>query len=168
MRLDTACLVAPKPQVPSMPTRRAFLFVSSGVVFGVSFGGACGYAIGVNSASSSAVAKDGGLDLAAGLAPTGDADLDELRGWALKAPIEELESHIQVFMEQVRSTYTSDEYLWHGMERLVDRLLRGQHTGWPRLCKQVLIQTIELADPAVLPKNGLRLQARLPEMKKVR
>ncbi|HZN38889.1 MAG TPA: hypothetical protein VFD82_08805 [Planctomycetota bacterium] len=168
MRLDLACLVAPKPQVPSMPTRRAFLFAGSTLAFGVSIGGACGYVIGVNSASSSAGAKDAELDLAAGLAPTGDPDLDELRGWALKSPIEELESHIQVFMEQVRSTYTSDQYLWHGMERLVDRVLAGQHTGWPRLCKQVLIQTIELADPAVLPKNGLRLQARLPEMKRVK
>ncbi|HEX6944177.1 MAG TPA: sigma-70 family RNA polymerase sigma factor, partial [Gemmatimonadaceae bacterium] len=49
--------------------------------------------VGVNSASSRAVAKDAELDLAAGLAPTGDADLDELRVWALKSPIEELESH---------------------------------------------------------------------------
>jgi hypothetical protein len=151
-----------------MPTRRAFLFVSSGVVFGVSFGGACGYAIGVNSASSSAVAKDGGLDLAAGLAPTGDADLDELRGWALKSPIEELESHMPIFFEQLQSTYPSDVYLWHGMERLADRLLQGQHASWPRMAKQVMIQTIEAIDVAVMPKNALRLQARLPEMKKVR
>jgi hypothetical protein len=168
MRLDLACLVAPKPQVPSIPTRRAFLFAGSTLVFGVSFGGACGYAIGVNSASSSAGAKDAELDLAAGLAPTGDADLDELRVWALKAPIEELESHILIVIEQLDSTYPSDAYLWYGIERLVDRLLKGEHAAWPPLSKEFLIQTIETIDVAVMPKNALRLRARIPEMKRVR
>ena len=168
MRLDLACLVAPKPQVPSIPTRRAFLIASGTLAFGVSFGGACGYAIGVNSASSSAGAKDVGLDLAAGLAPTGDADLDELRMWALKSPIEELESHMPIFFEQLQSTYPSDVYLWYGMERLVDRLLRGQHGSWPRLAKQVMIQTIEAIDVAVMPPNALRLRERIPEIKRVR
>jgi hypothetical protein len=136
----------------------------SALVFGVS----CGYVIGANSTSSNAGAKDGGLDLAAGLAPTGDADLDELRVWALKAPIEELESHMLVLLVQLQETYPSDVYLWHGMERLVDRLLRGEHASWPRLNKQALIQTIEVIDVAVMPKNALRLRERIPEMKRVR
>ncbi|MGB3968777.1 MAG: hypothetical protein WBO45_18735 [Planctomycetota bacterium] len=162
--------MAPKPVVPSMSTRRAFLLAGSTFVAGAAIAGACGYAAGVKSAGGggAAAAKEAELDLAAGLAPTGDPDLDELRSWAIKSPIDELESHIQIFMEQVRSTYTSDAYLWHGMERLVNRVLRREHTQWPRLCKQVLTQIIELADPRVLPENGRRLQSRLPEMKKVR
>jgi hypothetical protein len=136
----------------------------SALVFGVS----CGYVIGANSTSSSAAAKGAELDLAAGLAPTGDADLDELRVWALKSPIEELESHIVIFIEQLDSTYPRDAYLWHGMERLVDRLLRGEHAAWPRLSKELLIQTIETFDVAVMPPNALRLRERIPEMKRVR
>ena len=151
-----------------MPTRRAFLFAGSTLAFGVSIGGACGYVLGSNSAGGGAVAKDAELDLAAGLTPTGDADLDELRSWAIKSPIEELESHILVFADQVARTYTSDAFLWHGMERLVDRLLRREHTAWPRLSSQFLIQIIEGADARVLPENGRRLQARVPEMKRVR
>ena len=151
-----------------MPTRRAFLFAGGTLAFGVSFGGACGYAMGVNAAGGAAVASDPKLDLTAGLAPTGDADLDELRAWALKSPIEELESHILVFADQVVRAYPSDAFLWHGMERLVDRLLRREHTAWPRLSSQFLIQIIEGADARVLPENGRRLQARVPEMKRVR
>ena len=167
MRLDTACLVAPKHQVATT-TRRAFLIAGSTLAFGVSIGGACGYAMGVNSAGGGAVANEPKLDLAAGHAPTGDADLDELRRLAIKSPIEELENHMPIFFEQLHSTYPSDVYLWHGMERLADRLLRGEHASWPRLAKQVMIQTIEAIDVAVMPKNALRLRERIPEMKRVR
>ena len=168
MRLDIACLVAPKPQVSTMPTRRVFLIAGSTLAFGVSIGGACGYAMGVNAAGGGAVASEPKLDLAAGLAPTGDADLDELRGWAIKSPIQELESHMLVFFVQLEETYPRDVYLWHGMERLVDRVLRGEHASWPRMNKQVLIQTIEAIDVAVMPKNALRLRELIPEMKRVR
>jgi hypothetical protein len=153
-----------------MPTRRAFLVAGSTFAVGLSIGGACGYAAGVSSASggSAAEPKEAELDLAAGLAPTGDADLDELRGWAIKSPIEELESNILTFLVQLEETYPKDVYLWHGMERLVGRLLRGEHASWPRLSKQFLIQTIETIDVAVMPKNALRLRDRIPEMRRVR
>ena len=152
-----------------MPTRRAFLFAGGTFVCGMSIGGACGYAAGVRGAGGEGEAKgDAELDLAAGLVPTGDSDLNELRGWAIKSPIEELESHLPIFLEQLESTYPSDVYLWHGMERLVERLLRGQHTSWPRLSKQVLIQTIEAIDVGVMPKSGRQLRDRIPEMRRVR
>lgn len=105
--------------------------------------------------------------LAEELEPSGDSDLDELRRWAVKAPIEELESHIAVFVDCVRDPYASDGLLWHGMERLVDRVMKRQHFGWPRLCKRVLVQVIEFADTRVLPPNGVRLQRRVPEVKRV-
>lgn len=152
-----------------MPTRRAFVIASATFAIGASIGGACGYSAGVNSAGAgSAEPKEAELDLAAGLLPTGDADLDELRGWAIKSPIEELESHIPIFLVQLEETYPRDAYLWYGMERLVGRLLRGEHASWPRLGKQFLIQTIEAIDVAVMPKNALRLRDRIPEMRRVR
>lgn len=152
-----------------MPTRRAFVFAGATFAIGASIGGACGYSAGVSSAGAGpAQPKEAELDLAAGLVPTGDADLDELRGWAIKSPIEELESHIPIFLEQLQSTYPSDVYLWHGMERLVGRLLRGEHGSWPRLGKQFFVQTIEAIDVVVMPKNALRLRDQLPAMRRVR
>jgi hypothetical protein len=42
MRLDPIYLVAPKPNPPSMPTRRAFLVAGATFTLGAAVGGACG------------------------------------------------------------------------------------------------------------------------------
>ena len=156
---------APRPTVPTMPTRRAFLIAGGAFGVGVSLGGACGYIAGASATITDAAAKAGELDLAAGLAPTGDSDLDELRQWALQDPIEELLRHLPIFLEQMSSTYPSDAYLWHGVARLVDAVLSDAPLQWLPLGKRLLVQTIEGADPERLPPNALPLRDRLHELR---
>lgn len=171
MRLDSACIVAPAPKVDVAPTRRGFLFTAGVFVAGASFGGACGYAAGVSAsgeASSGGGSAEPQLDLAAGLKPTGDADLDTLRRWALQEPIDELEKNIPIFIEQVQSVYLEDTWLWHGMGRLAQRAVSGHHVKWPRATKQALIQAIEDMDLKRAPANALLLRQRLPDLKRLR
>ncbi len=167
MRLDTACLVAPKPKVPSMPTRRAFLL--AGAMFGVGsmIGGACGYALGATDTTSGDSKQETQIDVSAGLEPTGDSNLDFLRRLALQAPIEDLEAQSPLFLEGIR-IHVGDRYLWHGMNRMADRFLARQHTKWPRLAHRVFLQTIRAADEASLPDNGLSLKRKLPELDRVK
>lgn len=148
-----------------MPTRRAILIAGGAFSVGVSLGGAFGYIASASATSAGAAARNGEPDLAAGLAPTGDSDLDELRAWALKDPIEELLRHLPIFLEQLSSTYPDDTYLWHGVARLADAVLSAAPLQWPRLGQRVLVQTIEGADPQRLPPNALLLRDKLPELR---
>lgn len=142
MRFDAAVyLVPPDPTPPSMPTRRAFLIAGVTFAFGAAAGGACGYSIGAAGAVDAAVADDRELE------PSGDADLDELRRLAVKAPIEELIEKRLVFLSCVAQDYRRDGVLWSGVERLCDSVRAD--IGFPdrRVSARLLAQTIELADP---------------------
>lgn len=148
MRLDPVYVVAPKPAPPSMPTRRAFLVAGSTFALGAAFGGACGYSLGVASASSDAPAAEPDLE------PSGDADLDELRRLAVKAPIEELVEKRLVFLSCVAKEYRSDITLWMGVRRLASAV-QAQPTFPDRnITARLIAQTIELADPKFRSENA--------------
>src|SRR5262245_48568230 len=106
MRLEPVFLVAPKPKPPSIPTRRAFLFIGISFAAGSTIGTACGYTLG-----RASVSGDPG---AGGELPpsSGDADLDELRRLAIAAPIEELVERRNLFIMMRNRTYPDDRYLW--------------------------------------------------------
>lgn len=125
---------APVPAPSTVPTRRVFLLAGITFAVGTAAGGWSGYAIG-------AAAGDGELE------PTGDADLDELRRLAVKAPIEELLAKRLVFLVNMSRHYRDDRILWRGFDRLVDVALHGGGVPDDRLFGRILAQTIELGDP---------------------
>ena len=137
MRLEPVYLLAPKPKPPSMPTRRAILIAGSTFVAGFGVGGACGYAAG------SRVAPAGESTSEPELQPSGDADLDELRRLAVKAPIEELMQNAVVFANLVRATYRDDEILWRGMDRIAAALISGYQIPDRRKAAIWIAQVIE-------------------------
>jgi hypothetical protein len=139
MRLDTACFVAPKPKVPSMPTRRAFLLAGSTFVFG----GACGYALGSAGAPAAGAPEGTGLPLA-----SGNAELDELQRLAVQAPIEELVAQHLAFMELLMDKYRDDAHLWHGVDRMVNHVFNTPALAQRHIVAQLLAQSIEMAPPA--------------------
>lgn len=146
MRLDPVFLVAPKPTPPSMPTRRAFLVAGATFSFGVAIGGACGYSVGAARAAAAAPAGEPELE------SSGDADLDELRRLAVKAPIEELIERRLVFLSCVAKEYRRDAILWLGVERLAHTVQRDSQFPDRRISARLLAQTIELADPVFRTK----------------
>jgi hypothetical protein len=167
MRFDSAVFLAPHPRASTTTTRRAFLLAGGSFILGASVGGACGYSAGVRTANIGAGAARE-LDLAAGLAATGDADLDELRRLAIQAPVDELAGAYLIFIEQLRRTYSNDDYLWHGMQRLAQGIVEGQHRSWNSQVKQTVIQMIEGIKPGLVPARAHALIARLPELRAAR
>ena len=159
MRLDTACIVAPKPKVPSMPTRRAFLLAGGLFATGMSIGSACGYAVGAGREG------DADAELTAALRPTGDADLDELRRLAVVAPMTELADKWQYFVNALRATYSADPILWHGAERLAVAMRDGLPAlqGKPR---QWFIQVLDGMNPDTLPPRAKQTYAHLKDLKR--
>jgi len=116
MRIDPVFLVAPKPAPKAVPTRRAFLMAGGAFAFGSMIGGACGYSLGVaQGAPVEATAEKGGGEE---LGSSGDAQLDELRRLAVKAPIEEFVAKWNPWWGEFDFTYTSDPVLWKGLNRL--------------------------------------------------
>jgi hypothetical protein len=165
MRFDSAVFLAPHPRASTTTTRRAFLLAGGSFILGASVGGACGYSAGVRTANIGAGAARE-LDLAAGLAATGDADLDELRQLAIQAPLAELVERQVLFLDQVRSTYHADTFLWYGVARLVEGAVSASLTPATQRSRQRLIQLLDGMDPAVAPANGLRLRDRLGELRR--
>lgn len=148
MRLDGAVFVRPAPKVPSMPTRRAFVIAGCTFAAGIAVGGACGYSAGV------AVGAGSGRDPASDEIPkSGDAELDELRRLAVKAPIDELMGHSSLFIELATRRYDRDEVLWKGVERVCDALLAGHQVTNSRVFPRVVAQAIE--------KSGSKFASRL-------
>lgn len=80
------------------------------------------------------------------LATSGDAELDELRRLAVKAPIEELVQRRLVFMNSISGDYRSDPTLWKGIERLCDHVLASPATADRKISARLLAQVIERAD----------------------
>lgn len=142
MRLEPVLLVAQDAPPATMPTRRAFLFGGAMFATGLSLGGACGYAFGARRAETTvpAPASDD-------FEKSGDADLDELRRLAVKAPIEELVKHDMLFIRSATVVYPNDRFLWRGLRRLAEEVIAKQ--GYPnrRIAAGILIQTINAAVP---------------------
>ncbi|MBX3462272.1 MAG: hypothetical protein KF830_03805 [Planctomycetes bacterium] len=140
--MDPVFLVAPKPQPPTLPTRRAFLLAGATFTLGAAVGGACGYSVGVTQASVGA-----GAEVDSDLTPTRDADLDELRRLAVKAPIQELIEKRLVFLNCLSKDYRNDEVLWRGVERLCRAVQTDASFPDRRISARLLAQVIELGDP---------------------
>lgn len=153
MRLDPVFLVAPKPTPPSMPTRRAFLVAGATFSFGVAIGGACGYSVGAARAAAAAPAGEPELE------SSGDADLDELRRLAVKAPIEELIERRLTFLKCVSREYRRDPVLWTGVERLADAVESDASFPDRRLSARVIAQVMELADADFRARFEVRARA---------
>ena len=119
-----------------MPTRRAFVLCGATFAFGAVAGGACGYSLG---AAANAQPDEE-------LVPSGDAELDELRRLAVKAPIEELVERRKTFTNSVIKDYPADQLLWKGVGRLCDAALAGHPMADRRLFARFLAQMIEQGD----------------------
>jgi hypothetical protein len=91
-------------------------FVTGGVI-----GSACGYAAG-----RAGQAKPVDASTTEELQPTGNADLDEMRRLAVKAPIEELMGHAWSFLRAVAQEYRDDEIAWRGVGRIASQLVRNE------------------------------------------
>lgn len=139
MRLDPVLLAAPSAPPALMPTRRAFVLGGAMFATGLSLGGACGYAIGSRRAEPAAEVEES----------SGDADLDELRRLAVKAPIEELVKHDLLFMTMTTRTYRRDKTLWRGMARIADQILADSSYVNRRAVAGALLQCFQRADPGV-------------------
>lgn len=122
-----------------MPTRRAFVLGGAMFATGLSMGGACGYAIGSRRAEPAAEVEES----------SGDADLDELRRLAVKAPIEELVKHDLLFITMTTRTYRRDQVLWRGMVRLADRVLADASYPNRRSVARVLVQCFQRVEPGL-------------------
>lgn len=153
MKLEPVYLVGPKKKQPSMPSRRAFLMAGGALCFGTVFGGACGYALG--SARAEAASDP--------LASTGDAQLDELRRLAVKAPLEELlERGLDFLIDRVR-IYPTDEILWLGVSRIA-RAIVAKPEAFDRSLILLTRGTIQDGNPP----EKLRLDDLLPELRRIR
>ncbi len=133
MKIDPVFLVAPAAPPPTVPTRRAFLLAGGAFAFGSMVGGACGYSIG---AAKREPVEAAGEKADGELGSSGDAQLDELRRLAVKAPIEEFVAKWNPWWGEFDFTYTSDPILWQGLNRLAawaidqpDRAERQMLTG---------------------------------------
>lgn len=159
MRLDPVLLVAQDKPPATMPTRRAFLFGGAIFATGLSLGGACGYAIGSQRAEA-----DGPVPADDDFEKSGDADLDELRRLAVKAPIEELVKHRLLFVNATFADYPRDQVLWRGVRRLTEHLLSGGQMDDRRVFAAALAGVIERADLDLVRD----LRPLLPDLRRVR
>ena len=125
---------------------------------GLSLGGACGYAIGSRRAEEPGELKEEEQ------ASSGDADLDELRRLAVKAPIEELVKHRLVFVNATFADYPKDATLWKGINRLAEFVLSDSAMDDKRKFANALAGVIEQADIAV----SRELRQLAPKLRRVR
>lgn len=148
MRLDAVYVLAPKPKPPSMPTRRAFLMAGVAFIAGTSLGGACGYAMGSQQAGG-VVAGPEEKPKDEPLVSSGNAELDELRRLAVKAPIEELMGRAEWFFERLHEDYARDDMLWTGVGRICEAITQGFEMANRRVFARLLAQFIEKGHPEV-------------------
>jgi len=160
MRLDAVYVLAPKPKPPSMPTRRAFLMAGVAFIAGTSLGGACGYAMGSQQAGG-VVAGPEEKPKDEPLVSSGNAELDELRRLAVKAPIEELMEDAENFLDALHGSYPTDSILWQGVGRIANHMVAGYRAPNARVVAMLTAQTIERGHPSVAaPLLGLAKQLR--------
>ena len=141
MRLDPIYVVAPKPKPPSMPTRRAVLGMGIAFVTGGAIGGACGYAAGA------AQAKAVDASASEELKPTGNAELDEVRRLAVKAPIEELMGKAMQFLMTVNQDFPTDRIAWRGVDRIAAYVVANEACPKRSDLAHWVLQTIDSAPP---------------------
>jgi hypothetical protein len=163
MRLDPVYLLAPEPEPPSMPTRRAFLLIGGAFLGGTVLGGACGYTIGV--------AQGGGEQGAAGAGPgeiewerSDDADLEELRRLAVKAPIGELMEKAVLFLATRSFSYRTDPILFRGIQRLSLEITENPQPA----VDPILISGILSAIENGAPPPELNLESLVPALRRAR
>jgi len=90
-------------------------------------------------------------------APSGNAELDELRRLAIAAPIEELVAHWLDFGDVFATSYRHDVYLPTGIERLVDHVIKTPEVDQRHMLARVLAQIIQLGEPSLQQRLGHRL-----------
>ena len=100
--------------------------------------------------SMTAATPVGAADAAAEqpLVPTGDADLDELRRLAVKAPIDELMNVAVAFVGNLHDLYPNDKVLWGGIDRICGALIAGHSVPDRRPLAGFIAQLIEKGDPS--------------------
>jgi hypothetical protein len=164
MRLDPVFLVEPKPAAASIPTRRAFLVAGGTFAFGLSIGGACGYAMGAASANGagggtgSEQEKEAPAAQSEELKPSGDVDLDELRRLAVKAPIEELLEYRIPFLREFSLRYRNDEMLWRGVGRIADAVIARPDYPNRLIAATAIAQVIEFGEPGLQRLLGAKVR----------
>lgn len=145
MRFDQACFVAPKPKVPSIPTRRAFLIAGGLFTVGTALGGACGYSAGYQAgatdASGTLPPEKPTTPEEIVLKPSGDIELDELRRLAVKAPLDDLFAKAPLFLS-LRLDYQKDEILWLGIARIATEIVNNPQRRVAPLTIEAIITTI--------------------------
>ena len=143
------------PSASSVPTRRAFVIAGATFVMGATLGGGYGYSM-----AATRAAPPGHLEET----PAGDAELEELRWLAVKAPIEELIERRLNFTYSAFRDYPEDPVLWQGIERLCDATLGGASIPDRRVFALALAGVIEKGDP-VLTREVI---GRVEELKRVK
>ncbi|MCA8973367.1 MAG: hypothetical protein KDC98_01530 [Planctomycetes bacterium] len=156
MKLEPVYLLAPEPEPPSMPTRRAFLLAGGMFAAGSICGGACGYTIGVVSSQ--------GEEKVGEFAPSGDRELDYWRNLAVKAPLDELFARAPNFLTAQMADYKNDEVLWRGVDRLSHEIISNPDRRVGHVVIGVIIQNIQyLTSPP-----ELKLGERVADLKRRR
>jgi len=140
VRLDPIFVLAPRPKPPSMSTRRAFVGMGIAFVTGGVIGSACGYAAG-----RAGQAKPVDASTTEELQPTGNADLDEVRRLAVKAPIEELMRVAETFLATVSLQYARDEVAWQGVVRIAAYVVEHPEAANRARIAKVTLQVAERA-----------------------
>ncbi len=138
MKIEPYYLLAPLPPKPSMPTRRAWLIAAGAFVVGSTVGSACGYSLGAASAGPAA-APAGPVEWK----PSGDAELEEWRRLAVKAPLDELFERAMAFLDARVSNYPKDEILWLGVERLAKESAGNESRPVNEMTLVVVVAQIE-------------------------
>ncbi|MBL8724819.1 MAG: hypothetical protein JNK49_12285 [Planctomycetes bacterium] len=136
MRIEPVYVLAPKAQVRTMPTRRAFLMAGGALLVGTAVGGACGYSLG---AQNSAGERG---DSETERKSSGDALLDELRRLAVDAPVAELVERSMFYLGSLTDAYREDAILWAGVGRLADELVRNSSIERRRVIARFTAQII--------------------------
>src|SRR5262245_6960727 len=115
-------------------------------VTGGAIGSACGYAAGVANGKAKAVDASGAAEE---LKPSGNADLDEVRRLAVKAPIEELMAVADSFLASAFRDYSTDKVVWRGLGRISEYVLGHPEVENRRALAGMLVQIFERAPTAV-------------------
>lgn len=161
MKLEPVYLVAPKEEPRTMPSRRAFLMTGIAFAAGAAAGGACGYSLGAAGAGPSASAESDARDEPGpDLEPTGDAQLDELRRFAVHAPLDELFAKGQQFLAAQFIDYRTDPVLWIGVSRLSNEIVTNPARRVDQRLIAVVIQNIRVLEPP----EELGLAERIPAL----
>jgi hypothetical protein len=134
MRLEPVFLVAPRDRAAAV-TRRSFLFAGATFACGASLGGVC------TALAARAVALPDDA-----LAPTGDAELDQLRRLALEGSDDQIVQRRLLLVASTFSHYGRDPVLWHGIGRLCDLVVADAAFPDRARFARALVGVIERAD----------------------